>query len=159
MGEITGRQVLVFTVGAFGIVIGVNILLAVEATRTFPGLEVENSFVASQEFDADRTAQEALGWSARADYDNGALTIDFRGPDGRPVDVDRIEALVGWATSTRDDFAPDFRREGSTFRAPVDLVAGNWDVFLKAWAPDGTLFQQRLALHVGGVTPPPAPVR
>lgn len=159
MGEITGRKVLIFTVGAFGIIIGVNITLAVLATRTFPGLEVPNSFVASQEFDTVRNAQEALGWVAEADYNDGALVIDIRGLDGRSVDVERIEALVGWATSTRDDFAPQFQRSGSQFTASADLVPGNWDVYLKAWAPDGTLFQQRLALHVGGVAPPPAEPR
>lgn len=159
MGEITGRKVAVFTVAAFGLIIAVNLTMAVLANRTFPGLEVENSYVASQQFNDAALAQRALGWTAQADYAGGVLTVDIRDRDGMAAQVERIDALVGWATSTRDDFRPVFTRDGSRFAAPAELVPGNWDVYLKAWAPDGTLFQQRLALHVGGVAPPPAPLR
>ncbi|MFN7052645.1 MAG: FixH family protein, partial [Gemmobacter sp.] len=62
MGQITGRQVFAFTAGAFGIIIAVNVLMAYKAVSTFPGLEVKNSYVASQNFDTERRAQEALGW-------------------------------------------------------------------------------------------------
>ncbi len=51
---------------AFAVIIAVNLVLAFKAVRTFPGLEVENSYVASQTFDAERTAQEALGLDAEA---------------------------------------------------------------------------------------------
>lgn len=159
MREITGRKVLIFTVAAFGLIIGVNVTMAVLAARTFPGLEVENSYVASQEFNAAAQAQRALGWIADADYADGRLVVDIRDAAGNAAKVERIEALVGWATSRQDDFHPAFIRDGSRFEAPAEMVPGNWDVYLKAWAPDGTLFQQRLALHVGGVTPPPAPDR
>lgn len=159
MGEITGRKVLIFTVAAFGLIIAVNVTMAVLATRTFPGLEVENSFVASQEFNTSMQAQKALGWIAGADFTDGRLVVDIRDGNGKPAQVERIEALVGWATSRQDDFRPEFTRIGGRFEAPAELVPGNWDVYLKAWAPDGTLFQQRLALHVGDVVPPPAPDR
>ena len=159
MGEITGRKVAVFTVAAFGLIIAVNLTMAVLANKTFPGLEVENSYVASQQFNDAALAQRALGWTAEADYADGVLTVDIRDRDGMAAQVERIDALVGWATSTRDDFRPVFSRDGSRFSASADMVPGNWDVYLKAWAPDGTLFQQRLALHVGGVAPPPAPAR
>ena len=46
--ELTGGKVLAITVSAFAIIIGVNVLLAFKAVSTFPGLEVENSYVASQ---------------------------------------------------------------------------------------------------------------
>ena len=53
-------------VAAFGVIIGVNLVLALSAVRTFPGLEVKNSYVASQTFDERRAAQEALGWTVSA---------------------------------------------------------------------------------------------
>ena len=49
---LTGRKVLLIAVVAFGVIIGVNVLMAVKAISTFPGLEVQNSYVASQVFDA-----------------------------------------------------------------------------------------------------------
>ena len=60
--EITGRHVLLGMVGAFGVIITVNVVMAWQAVSTFPGLEVKNSYVASQTFDAERKAQLALGW-------------------------------------------------------------------------------------------------
>ncbi len=57
---ITGFKVLMFAVAAFGTIIAVNVFMAYKAVSTFPGLEVANSYVASQTFDADRAAQEAL---------------------------------------------------------------------------------------------------
>jgi len=60
MGELTGKHVLGITVGAFSIIIAVNVLMAFKAVSTFPGLEVANSYVASQTWDADMAAQKAL---------------------------------------------------------------------------------------------------
>ena len=80
---ITGRKVFAIVASAFAVIIGVNIFMAVSAVRTFPGLEVQNSYVASQSFDADREAQEALGWEVTAivERDTLVLTIldDLRG--------------------------------------------------------------------------------
>ncbi len=45
---LTGWHVLAMFVAGFGIIIGVNLTLAFKAVSTFPGLEVPNSYVASQ---------------------------------------------------------------------------------------------------------------
>ena len=55
-----GHHVLIMFVGGFSIIIAVNMTLAFNAVSTFPGLETKNSYVASQSFDADRAAQEAV---------------------------------------------------------------------------------------------------
>ena len=60
--KLTGWHVLGIFGGAFGVIIGVNIALAVNAVSTFPGLEVANSYVASQTFDKRRAAQDKAGW-------------------------------------------------------------------------------------------------
>jgi nitrogen fixation protein FixH len=64
MAEITGRHVLAITVGAFGLIIAVNVVMAWKAISTFPGLEVENSYVASQEF--DRREARRKSWAGRS---------------------------------------------------------------------------------------------
>ena len=66
MTEIKGWHVALWFSMAFGVIIAVNLTLAFNAVRTFPGLEVKNSYVASQSFDADRAAQNALGWDGAA---------------------------------------------------------------------------------------------
>lgn len=146
--KLTGWHVLAIFVGAFGVIIGVNIALAVNAVRTFPGLEVQNSYVASQSFDARRDAQEALGWSVVADAAEGQVILSITDAEGAPVQVVGLEAVLGRATHVKDDVAPDFRFNGRTYVAYQDIGPGNWNVRMTAKALDGTLFEQRVILHV-----------
>ena len=78
----TGRQVLGWFVGGFGIIISVNVYMATQAVRTFPGMEVANSYVASQSFDRDREAQLRLGWTVTPRVEAGLLKVSVTGPDG-----------------------------------------------------------------------------
>ncbi|MAU51838.1 MAG: nitrogen fixation protein FixH [Roseovarius sp.] len=144
--QITGRQVFWGFAAAFGIIIAVNLLLAWSAVRTFPGLEVRNSYVASQEFDARRVAQEALGWTVHATHHAGMLRLDITDADGMPVRVARLDATVGRATHVADDQRPEFRFDGQGYVARVDLGPGNWNIRMLAEAADGTEFRQRVVL-------------
>lgn len=152
MAELTGRKVLAITVTAFGVIIAVNLLLAYKAVSTFPGLEVENSYVASQTFNKDRAAQQALGWTLAADYDHAGsqLELVFTDSTGLPARVGDLRVLVGRPTEAKHDQWPTFVHEGSAFRAPVELAPGKWMLKVEAYAPDGTLFHQRLNLFVKG---------
>ena len=145
--KLTGRHVLLIFVGAFSVIITVNLSLAYNAVRTFPGLEVANSYVASQEFDARRDAQEALGWTVRAGHEAGALRLSITA-DGMPVEVAELDAVLGRATHVQDDVRPDFRFDGTAYVAPMDLAPGNWNIRMTAVAADGTEFQQRVVLHL-----------
>ena len=71
---VTGRKVFFIFAAAFAVVIGANVMLAVQAISTFPGLVTKNSYVASQSFDRDRAAQIALAWTARAEVEDDAVT-------------------------------------------------------------------------------------
>ncbi len=146
--ELTGRHVLMIFCGAFGIIIGVNLLLAWSAVSTFPGLEVKNSYVASQQFDERKAAQEALGWTVRADAAEGEVILRFTDAQGLPVRVGALDAVVGRATHVADDIRPEFIFDGVAYVAPVHLADGNWNIRLTALAENGTQFSQRVILHV-----------
>ncbi len=147
---LTGRKVLAIVLAAFGTIISVNLVLAYQAVNTFSGLEVQNSYVASQTFDADREAQLSLGWQVGAEVEDGLLTIAFTDESGAPVEVASLEAVVGRATHVREDQTPAFAYARGEFVAPVDLAPGNWNIRLVATAPDGTQFRQRVVLYVRG---------
>ena len=146
--QLTGRHVLMIFCGAFGIIIGVNLLLAWSAVSTFPGLEVKNSYVASQQFDERKAAQEALGWTVRADAAEGEVILRFTDAQGLPVRVGALDAVVGRATHVADDIRPEFIFDGVAYVAPVPLADGNWNICLTALAENGTQFSQRVILHV-----------
>lgn len=148
--EITGKHAAAVFIGAFAVIIGVNLALAYSAVSTFPGLEVKNSYVASQEFDVRRDAQEALGWSVRADARDGQVILSITDTEGAPVEVAKLSAVLGRATHVKDDVEPDFAFDGTAYVAPVDLGAGNWNIRMVARADDGTEFTQRVILHVRG---------
>ncbi len=146
--ELTGRHVFLITASAFAVIIGVNITLAVSAVRTFPGLEVQNSYVASQSFDRERAAQEALGWTVEAEAAQGEMRLAITDDRGRPVAPAALSVLVGRTTSAADDVRPDLRFDGAAFVGPVTLGPGLWTLRIEAEAADGTRFHQRLSLHV-----------
>lgn len=148
--EFTGRHMLMVFCGAFTVIIGVNLVLAYSAVTTFPGLEVKNSYVASQEFDARRTAQEALGWSVYASAQDDQVMLEITDADGNPVEVAKLSATLGRATHVKDDQNPDFQFNGSAYVAPANLGAGNWNIRMVARAKNGVEFTQRVILHVRG---------
>lgn len=146
--EITGRQVFFFVSGAFAIIIGVNLTLAYKAVKTFPGLEVKNSYVASQQYDEMRKAQEALGWTVAPQYKNGVLEIAVTDEKGAPVEVLNLSGILGRATHTREDMMPEFTFANGVYSTPAELESGNWNFRMQATSLDGTPFQQRVVIYV-----------
>lgn len=147
MGELTGKHVLGITVGAFSVIIAVNVVMAVKAVGTFPGLEVDNGYIASQTFDAERKAQEALGWTLTHGYAGGRLSIDIRKGAG-VAPVKALDVLLGRTTEASEDTKPVFVLKDGVWVSDVALNPGKWMMMVKAEAPDGTLFRQRLDLFV-----------
>jgi nitrogen fixation protein FixH len=150
MTELTGKHVFAITASAFAVIIGVNLVLAVKAVSTFPGLEVKNSYVASQGFNDRKAAQEALGWTLTPAYLRGRITLAFTGADGRPVEVQDLQVLVGRTTEASADSFPAFALEGDSYTADLPLAKGKWMVKVTARSADGTLFEQRSELFVRG---------
>ncbi|MEX0301067.1 MAG: FixH family protein [Leisingera sp.] len=148
--EFTGKHMLMVFGGAFAIIISVNIALAVNAVKTFPGLEVKNSYIASQEFDVRRSAQEALGWSVYASSAGDQIKLEITDADGKPVEVAKLSATLGRATHVQDDQKPEFTFDGQAYVAPAELGPGNWNIRMVARAKNGTEFTQRVILHVRG---------
>lgn len=147
--ELTGRHVLAITLTAFGVIIGVNLVMAFQAVSTFPGLETANSYVASQQFDRDRVAQAALGWTVTPEYDGRELTLMVRDRQGNPARVKSLTATIGRPTHVREDQTPRFVYDNGLFRAPLVLAPGIWNIHVTAEAWDGTRFQQRIDHFAG----------
>ena len=150
--KLTGGRVFGITALFFGVIIAINLLLANRAVSTFPGLEVANSYVASQTFDAEREAQTKLGWALVPEYDgaNKQLRLAFTDRLGFPAEVKSLTVLVGRSTEAKDDSRPEFIREAGVFVAPLDLGVGKWMMQIEALSSDGTAFRQRIDLFVKG---------
>jgi len=152
MSEFTGRKMAIVMVSFFGVIIAVNLLMAYKAVSTFPGLEVKNSYVASQQFDTIRAAQQDLGWTMTPEYDavDRRLYLAFTDAEGQPAQLTDLSVLVGRSTAARDDQTPDFTSAANLWTTPIDLEPGKWLLRVDARAADGTLFSQRIGILVKG---------
>ncbi len=148
--QFTGKHALAVFVAAFGVIITVNLVLAYSAVKTFPGLEVKNSYVASQEFNERLKVQQELGWEIRAETTGGLLILHITDQSGAPVQVAELQAVVGRATHVKDDFSPDFTFDGNAYSTPATLGKGNWNIRLVAKDSSGAEFAQRVPLYVKG---------
>ncbi len=148
--QFTGRHAALVFIGAFGVIITVNLIMAVSAVRTFPGLEVKNSYVASQQFNDRLATQTALGWQVSAEASGGLVFLSIVGADGDPVELRALKATLGRSTHEKEDFDPAFEFDGSAYVARAELAPGNWNIRMVAKAQDGTEFTQRVLLYVKG---------
>lgn len=103
--KFTGWHAAAIFVAFFIVVTGVNLAMAFAAVSGFGGVVVENSYVASQDFNrwmAEQRREDALGWRAALSRDAGGQLVvathgipdgarvmaDLRRPLGRPEDRD-----------------------------------------------------------------------
>ena len=142
----TGRRMAAIFIGGFAVVIAVNVLMASIAVGSFHGTVVDNSFVASQNYNGwlrQAAASKALGWQA----------VPHRGADGRVVletlavptgarITGTAEHPLGLRADTPLTFAP--LGKGSWVSAQT-LAAGRWQIRLairageEAWAAEAEI--------------------
>lgn len=146
---LTGWHVFAGFAGAFTIIIGVNLYMAVKAVSTFPGLEVSSGYADSQTFDVRRHAQEALGWQASVATDTDRLVLTLVDDAGRPVYPAELVALLTRPTTTADDQLLALTRGANgTLVAPADLAPGRWRLRLTGTARDGTDYRHSITFSV-----------
>lgn len=128
--EFTGRHMLLITVSFFGVIIAVNVLMAVAASTTWTGLVVDNSYVASQQFqekaDAARHQAEA-GWTMDVAYEAGTLVVRAL-DDGVPLALEDVTAFVRRPVGGHDDATVPLVPGADGYRGAIALAAGVWDV-------------------------------
>ncbi len=151
--ELTGRHVFFITAGAFAVVIAANMAMLYASVTTFPGLVVDNSYVASQSFDARAEAQRALGWTVAAGYEDGAVALALTGRDDQPVEATILSAEIGRPTLAASPLLLDFDPVLGRFSGPADLAPGLWQLDLTAEASDGTVYEAHIDLYVPKAAP------
>jgi nitrogen fixation protein FixH len=140
-GEFTGKHMLLLAVGFFGIIISVNVLMAVVSSTSWTGLVVDNSYIASQEFEEKRIAHEAqlaAGWQSSFSYEAGAARLSVVDGEGVAVDLGPVKVLINRPVGGHDDqkMVLERRPEGD-YVAAVELGEGVWDVVVTATTATG----------------------
>ena len=132
----TGKHMAAIFVGGFAVVIAVNLFMASQAVGSFHGTVVDNSYVASQNYNGwlrQAAASKALGWQA----------VPHRRADGRVV-VETLAVPAGARITGTAAHPLGLRADTPLTFAP--LGKGSWisneTVGLGRW-------QVRLAIRAG----------
>lgn len=133
--QFTGRHMAMILIAFFGVVIAVNVAMARLASSTFGGVVVENTYVASQEFNRwldEAKHENALGWSAtvrRAANDTISVHLT-----GGPADT-MLSAEARHPLGQAPDRSLTFTSQGNgSFVSQQPLPPGRWIVRFTARA-------------------------
>ncbi|CAN5333641.1 FixH family protein [soil metagenome] len=147
----TGKHMLAVTLAFFGVIIAVNVILAVAATGTFPGLVVENSYVASQNYNellASGRAQADAGWRMEIAAPDGKLEVSLVGRAGTISSGLAVTALAGRPSSTQSDRTFELAEKDRMYRAAGSLPPGQWDVDVEARRDGVLVFRELRRVYV-----------
>ena len=140
----TGRKMAAIMVAFFAVVIIVNVYMAREASSTFGGVVVENSYVASQQYNRwldEASAENALGWTASAmRQPDGHVIVTLGGPGQTAL----VSAVARHPLGAQADRTLRFVGHGSgRFVSLEPLPANRWRLRLtvrdgdKLWRHEG----------------------
>ncbi len=152
--EFTAKHMLIIMLLFFGVIISVNLTMAMLASGSWTGLVVKNSYVASQNF--NKTLEQAqrqvnLGWTAQISQKNGLLTFIINDKSGEPIKDLKVTAYIGRPTHEQEDKKITLTTVGNkSFASPSQLEPGYWSIKIIASTPSGVVFRQDSKLYVKG---------
>ncbi|MBB6414397.1 FixH family protein [Mesorhizobium sangaii] len=137
--EFTGRHMLAIILAFFGVVTAVNLTMATLANTSWTGLVVENTYVASQQFNRraeEGRAQAALGWTGKLTIALGEVRYSLSNAAGKPVPLRGVKVLfrhpayeaedkaVTLALASGREFAAHYTPKDGVWIVEVDADAG-----------------------------------
>lgn len=138
---ITGRTVLVWLLGFFGVIFAANAVFLYLAFGSFPGVVVESSYKAGQSYNqeiAAARAQADLNWQisselVRRNGAGGQLVVTARDAAGNPLYGVELKAALMHPAHDNADIDLILRADGGgRYVADVEtLPAGNWNLVLE----------------------------
>ncbi len=150
--ELTGRHVLFWIAGFFGVVFAVNGVLVRAATSTFGGLEAQSSYKAGLMFGgevAKAERQQALHWEVdgklvRNSAGEAVLDISVRDAQGAPVSGLTADARLAHPADSRLDSVISLARNGTgTFHGADPAQPGQWELIVDFYRGDARVFRSR----------------
>ncbi|HXG82224.1 MAG TPA: FixH family protein [Sphingomicrobium sp.] len=124
----TGWHFTAIILAFFGVVVAVNLTMAVLATRTFGGVVVENSYVASQKYNdwlAAAKRQQRLAWTIEPVLDEQRRVVISMSIDGASV-----SGFARHPLGREPDVSLTFVSNGAEARSVSALPQGRWNIHL-----------------------------
>ena len=145
--KFTGRHMLGVIVAFFTVIFIANFTMVFFASKSWTGLVVKNSYVASQNFNKNIAAQEKFeqdGWQGNMQVEKGVFSFRLTRA-GQAIDGCKVIGDLQRPVSEDQDYKLVFTSKASgTYKARRSLKPGRWNLLLKAQCPDvaGTYTQR-----------------
>lgn len=150
--ELTGRHVLYWLIGFFGLVFLINGIMANAAISTFGGVETQSSYKAGQTFEHEvalARAQDARHWKVdgKLNLDRaGEAVLDMRVHDAEGQAVGGLTAdarLWHPADSRRDHVIPMRKTGPGAFHGKAHAQSGRWELIVDFYRGDKRMYRSR----------------
>ena len=149
--QFTGRHMLLIMVAFFGTVFAANMALVFYSSHSWTGLVVENSYVASQEFDKTTRKLELAeaGVHTKIAYAKGQLSLTLTDNDGNPAIASNVVAKLGRPSHEGEDQTiPLVAKGDGLFVADLVLGKGQWSGMVTADVAHHESWQRPLRILV-----------
>lgn len=153
----TGWHMLGVMVLFFGTIISVNVVMAWNAVSSWSGLVVQNTYVASQEFNGKlekARAFAASGLSGTLLIAGDRVSYRLQDAGGAAVAADAVTITFKRPTDERDDFRLTLVADGAGNYAAVHAIpAGQWIADIASVRDGQAIFHQTIRTVVQGGRP------
>ena len=140
-GQLKGWHVLLIMLAFFGVMFTVNGFFLYSAITSFPGEDVEKSYLQGLNYNQTleaRRAQAELGWTVRAGLagdDADRIAVQVTDTDGAPVSRLNVEAKLRRLVTGAEDVVVGLEAAsapGSYAADLPDVASGQWDLIVTA---------------------------
>lgn len=141
--KLKGWHVLLMMLAFFGVMFAVNGVFLYSAITSFPGEDVEKSYLQGLDYNSTleaRRKQAELGWTIRAgipETDASMLIVEIETAEGAPLSLLDVEATLRRSATADEDLLLSLE-PSSTDRGryeaslPGKLAPGLWDILIEA---------------------------
>lgn len=150
--ELTGRAVLLWLLGFFGVVFAVNAVMVKAATSTFGGVETMSSYKAGLQFKDEEALAERQderhwyvdGTIVRDKSGEAVLDIAARDEKGAPISGLKAVARLAHPADERLDHVIELARTGvGQFHGHAAAPRGQWELLVDLYRGDERVFRSR----------------
>jgi nitrogen fixation protein FixH len=143
--KFTGRDMLVWLIASFAVVLAVNVYFIVLSVQTFSGEDEQKPYLQGVEYNrtlARRAEQKKLGWNASIGAErlaSGAvrIAVTLKQADGSPQTRVTLAGELRHPANEKRDRLLQFREAapGNYETVLSGVAAGTWDVIVRAQRP------------------------
>ncbi|PCK78143.1 FixH family protein [Rhizobium sophoriradicis] len=148
----TGHHMLFAMASFFAVVIAVNAVMATLASSRWSGLVVEDSYVASQEFNSKVSAIRAMaasGLSGNLSVSHEVVHYDIENRGGAPAMVQDVTLTFRRPVGDREDFQLVLTRKAEgRFEVEHHVPPGDWIVEILSRNRNETVMHEAIRVNI-----------